>query len=215
MHELRISNARQWLAIAAAGAAVLSFQRSVRQRRKKQAQPGGSRGIYVGEAVTIRRAVPDVYRVWRRLDELPRFMTHLVSVTTLDRGLSRWVAKGPAGATVEWTARIVDEIENQLIAWQSVDGSAVDTAGSVRLVGDDRGTILRVRLQYDPPAGRAGAAVAWLWGEEPRMQVREDLRRFKQLMETGEIATTEGQPSGRRAAGRFGASRRAARTEAR
>jgi uncharacterized membrane protein len=142
------------------------------------------------------------------------FMSHLVSVTTLDGALSRWITKGPAGTTVEWEARIINDIENELIAWQSVEGSTVASAGSIRFTGDNRGTTVRVRLQYNPPAGKAGAAIASLFGEEPRVQVREDLRRVKQLLEAGEIATTEGQPAGRRGARRFSLSRRPAKTEA-
>jgi uncharacterized membrane protein len=195
-------NTQRWVTVIAAGAAMAYVIRNARDRSDTRAQLGGSRGILVDEAVTIKRPVSDVYRFWQRFDEFPRFMTHLVSVTTLGGGLSRWVAKAPAGTTVEWNARVINEIENELIAWQSVEGSTIATAGSVRFTEDSRGTSVRVRLQYNPPAGKAGAAVARLFGEEPRLQVREDLRRFKQLMETGEIATTEGQSSGRRGAGR-------------
>jgi uncharacterized membrane protein len=209
-----ISNAQRWLAIVVAGVAAAYVLRNVRERADTRTQLGGSRGILVDEAVTIRRPVADVYQFWRRFDEFPRFMSHLVSVTTVDGGLSRWVARGPAGTTVEWDARIINEIENELIAWQSVEGSTVATAGSVHFTGDSRGTMVRVRLQYNPPAGKAGAAVAWLFGEEPGSQVREDLRRVKQLMETGEIATTQGQPTGQRAVRRFRVTRRPARAEA-
>ena len=210
----QIRNAQRWVAILGAGVAVVYVLSRARPRTDTRTQLGGSRGILVNAAITIRREVSDVYQFWRRFHDFPRFMSHLVSVTTLDGGLSRWIAKGPAGTTVEWDARIINEIENELIAWQSVEGSTVATAGSVRFTGDNRGTHVRVRLQYSPPAGRAGAAVAWLLGEEPHAQVREDLRRVKQLLEAGEIATTEGQPVGRRAARHFSLSRRQARTEA-
>jgi uncharacterized membrane protein len=99
---------------------------------------------------------------------------------------------------VEWDARIINEIDNKVIGWQSLEGSTVSTAGSVNFDVTPHGTRVTVHLQYNPPAGRLGAAVAWLFGEEPNVQVREDLRRLKQLFETGEIATTAGQPSGRR-----------------
>jgi uncharacterized membrane protein len=190
-----IRNAQRWVAIIAAGVAAAYVLRNVRRRADTRTELGGSRGILVDEAVMIRRPVADVYQFWRRFEDFPRFMSHLVLVTTVDGGPSRWVARGPAGMTVEWDARIINEIENELIAWQSVEGSTVATAGSVHFTGEGRGTIVRVRLQYNPPAGKAGAAIAWLFGEEPRAQVREDLRRVKQLMETGEIATTEGQPT--------------------
>ena len=208
MEEANIRNAQRWLAAVAVGAVAAYAFRSHRRGSDTRAQLGGSRGILIDEAVTIGRPLADVYQFWRRFDEFPRFMTHLVSVTPLEGELSRWVAKGPAGMTVEWNARIINDIENELIAWQSIEGSTVATAGSVRFDSDVRGTAVRVRLQYNPPAGKAGAAIAWLFGEEPRLQVRDDLRRVKQLMETGEIATTEGQPSGRAPAGRLAARRR-------
>jgi uncharacterized membrane protein len=160
-------------------------------------QLGGRRGIHVDESVTINRPVGEVYRFWRTLENLPQFMQHLESVTTRDQGVSHWVARGPAGTRVEWDARIVNEVENQVIGWQSLEGSTVATAGSVNFDETPHGTQVRVHLQYNPPAGKLGAAVAWLFGEEPTLQVRDDLRRFKSLMEAGEIPTTDGQPSGR------------------
>jgi uncharacterized membrane protein len=123
-----------------------------------------------------------------------------VAVAVREEGLSHWVARGPGGMHVEWDARIINEIDNRLIAWQSVEGSTIATAGSVNFDETAHGTRVRVHFQYSPPAGRLGAAIAWVFGEEPRLQVNEDLRRFKQLLETGEIPTTEGQPSGRSAA---------------
>ena len=211
MEEADFSNAQRWFAAVVVGAVATYAFRNYRRGSDTRAQLGGSRGILVDGTVTISRPLSDVYQFWRRFEDFPRFMTHLVSVTRRDGDLSRWIAKGPAGMTVEWEARVINEIENELLAWQSVEGSTVATAGSVRFNSDVRGTTVRVRLQYNPPAGKAGAAIAWLFGEEPRLQVRDDLRRVKQLMETGEIATTEGQPSGR--AGRFGGKRRMARAE--
>jgi uncharacterized membrane protein len=99
---------------------------------------------------------------------------------------------------VEWDARIINEIDGRLLAWQSLEGSEVSTAGSVNFRETPRGTEVRVHLQYSPPAGRLGAAVARLLGEEPTVQIHDDLRRFKQLIETGEIPTTKGQPLGGR-----------------
>ena len=213
MDEADLRNAQRWLALVAIGAIATYAFRSHRRGSDTRTQLGGSRGILVDEAITISRPLADVYQFWRRFEEFPRFMTHLVSVTRRDGDLSHWMAKGPAGMTVAWTARIINDMENELIAWQSVEGSTVATAGSVRFASDIRGTAVRVRLQYNPPAGKAGAAIAWLFGEEPRLQVREDLRRVKQLMETGEIATTEGQPSGR-VTGWFGGKRRMTSAEA-
>ncbi|MGH9159205.1 MAG: SRPBCC family protein [Vicinamibacteraceae bacterium] len=160
---------------------------------------GGPRGIVVAYATTVNRPVADVYRFWRGFENLPRAMRHLESVTLLDDTRSHWVARGPAGTRVEWDATIVNEVENKVIGWRSLEHADVSSAGSVnvRQAPGGRGTELRVRLQYAPPAGRAGAWIGWLAGEEPSLQIREDLRRVKQLLEAGEIATTEGQPAGR------------------
>jgi uncharacterized membrane protein len=158
----------------------------------------GAAGIHVEEAVTVNRPLADVFRFWRNFENLPAFMKHLESVSEREAGISHWVARGPSGMRVEWDARIINEIDNKLIGWQSLDGSTIATAGSVNFRESPRGTEVRVHLQYNPPAGRLGAAVAWLFGEEPTLQVREDLRRFKQLIETGEIPTTDGQPRGGR-----------------
>lgn len=163
-----------------------------------RSQLGGSAGIHVEESVSINKPVAEVFRFWRNLENLPRFMNHLESVAMREEGVSHWVAKGPGGMSVEWDARIINEIDNKLIGWQSLEGSMVSTAGSVNFRETNRGTDVRVHLQYNPPAGKLGAAVARLLGEEPGTQIREDLRRFKQLMETGEIPTTHGQPRGGR-----------------
>jgi uncharacterized membrane protein len=162
---------------------------------------GGARGIHVEDSVTINRPIAEVYRFWRNFENLPRFMQHLESVSTRDAGISHWVAKGPAGMTVEWDARIINEIDNRLIGWQSLEGSTISTAGSVNFDETEHGTRVRVHLQYSPPGGKLGAAIAWLFGEEPHRQIRDDLRRFKALLEAGEIPTIAGQPSGRTHAG--------------
>jgi uncharacterized membrane protein len=124
-------------------------------------------------------------------------MQHLEGVRA-EGSRSHWVACGPLGHRVEWDAEIITDSVNELIGWRSLPGSEVDTAGSVhfRELPEGRGTEVRVSLKYDPPAGKLGAAVARLFGASPQSQVREDLRRFKQFMETGEIPTTAGQPRG-------------------
>ncbi len=160
---------------------------------------GGARGVHVEQVATINRPPEELYQFWRRFEQLPSFMQNLVSVKTLDSRRSHWAAKGPAGRTVEWDAEIINEVPNELIGWRTLDDADVVSAGSVRFkpaVGG-RGTEVRVRLQYEPPLGRVGSAVAWMFGQEPNQTIQEDLRRFKQLMETGEVATTEGQPRGR------------------
>jgi uncharacterized membrane protein len=148
-------------------------------------QLGGTAGILVDESITINKPVAEVYRFWRNFENLPKFMKHLDSVATREAGVTHWVACGPAGMKVEWDARIINEIDNKLIGWQSLEGSMISTAGSVNFSETEYGTDVCVRLQYNPPAGKLGAAVASLFGEEPNVQINEDLHRFKQLMETG------------------------------
>jgi uncharacterized membrane protein len=154
-------------------------------------QLGGTAGIHVEEFILIQKPLGEVFRFWRNFENLPTFMNHLESVSVREEGTSHWVAHGPAGVKVEWDARIINEIHHKLIAWQSLEGSMVSTAGSVNFRRTHRGTEVRVKLQYNPPAGKLGAAVAWLFGEEPNVQIQEDLRRFKQLMETGTVPATE------------------------
>ncbi|HUF36594.1 MAG TPA: SRPBCC family protein, partial [Gemmatimonadales bacterium] len=151
---------------------------------------GRGEGIRVEQAVTIERPREEIYRFWRNFENLPRFMDHLESVHVLDEQRSHWVAKGPAGTRAEWDAEIHNEIPDDLIAWRSLPGSEVDQAGSVHFVPVAGGTEVRVVLRYDPPAGKLGAAVARLFGEDPSHQVAEDLRRFKQVLEAGEVAVT-------------------------
>lgn len=166
------------------------------------ARPGSgaqSRATTVEKSVTVNRAPEELYRFWRNFENLPRFMGHLQSVRVLDDRRSHWVAKAPAGTSVEWDAEIVDERPNEMIAWRSTGNSDVENAGTVqfRFAPGGRGTEVRVHLEYNPPAGLLGVGIAKLFGEEPAQQVEGDLRRFKHLMEAGEIPTTEGQPSGR------------------
>jgi uncharacterized membrane protein len=141
--------------------------------------------------------VEEVYAFWRDLRNLSRFMMHVELVTTSgDR--SHWIVKGPAGTTVEWDAEITEERPNELLAWRSLPGSQIENSGSVRFkkAPADRGTEVHVSLQYEPPAGKAGAALAKLFGEEPTQQLTDDLRRFKQVMETGEVVLSDGSLGG-------------------
>lgn len=151
-------------------------------------------GIKVDRVITIDAPAKKLYQTWRKLDNLPSFMSHLESVTT-EGDVSHWVAKGPMGVRVEWDAEVINDKENELIAWKSLEGSTVDNAGSVHFTPapGGRGTQVRVILKYDPPAGKAGAFLAKLFRRAPEQEVKDELRRFKQLMETGEIATTHGQ----------------------
>jgi uncharacterized membrane protein len=156
-------------------------------------------GIKVEKNVIVNRPAPEVYRFWRNFENLPRFMDHLESVTVIDETRSHWVAKAPAGTRVEWDAVIHNEVEDELIAWRSLPGSDVRNAGSVhfRPVGDGNQTEVRVVLSYEPPAGRVGAAVARLFGEEPSKQIEDDLRRFKQVIEGVEVPGNSKQPAAR------------------
>jgi uncharacterized membrane protein len=146
---------------------------------------GEDYGIHVDEAIVIARPAAEVYRFWRNFENLPPFMRHLESVAIREEGISHWVAKGPAGTTVAWDARVINDVDNRLIGWQSLEGSTIATAGSVHFDEVDRGTRVRVRLQYNPPAGRLGDAVARLFGEDPGQTIREDLGRLKQMLEGG------------------------------
>ncbi len=156
-------------------------------------------GIKVERSLTIAKPVAEVFNFWRNFENLPRFMNYLEKVEVTGERTSRWVAKAPIDLQVEWEAEITEERQNELIAWRSLPGSEVENSGSVRFKSapGDRGTEIIVNLEFQPPGGSAGAAVARLFGKHPDLQVREDLRRFKQIMETGETATVSGQPSGR------------------
>lgn len=146
-------------------------------------------GIRVDQSVIINKSPEELYRFWRNFENLPKFMWHLASVQMDDNRVSHWVARAPLGTSVSWKAEVINEIENRVIGWRSLPGSQVDNAGSVqfRPAANGHGTEVRVSLQYNPFGGYVGAAIAKLFGEEPNQQIREDLQRFKQLMETGEI----------------------------
>lgn len=155
-------------------------------------------GLKVERSVTIDRSPEELYRFWRDVENLPRFMAHLEAVTPLDDLRSHWVAKAPAGTRVEWDAEIHNEVENELIAWRSLPDSDVNNAGSVHFIplAGGRSTEVRVVLSYEPPAGRVGATIAKLFGEEPGQQVEDDLRRFKQVMESGTASAAAGGSGG-------------------
>lgn len=158
--------------------------------------------IAVQRAVTIGKPAEELYTFWRNFENLPRFMDHLESVRVQDGDgrRSHWVAKAPVGTSVEWDAEITEDEPGQRIAWRSLDGSTVPNEGRVefRAAPGDRGTEIHVSLTYRPPGGTLGAAVARLLGEDPGVQIGEDLRRLKRLLEVGAEPTTEGQPSARK-----------------
>jgi uncharacterized membrane protein len=156
------------------------------------------RGFVVSHTEVINRPPEDLYYFWLNFENLPKFMRHLVAVWGQNERRSHWVAKAPAGLTVEWDAEITRKVENELIAWRSLEGADVENTGQVHFerLPENRGTRVKVTLRYQPPGGKVGAAFAKLFGEAPDQQIAEDMRRFKQLMETGEIPSTEGQPVG-------------------
>ena len=154
--------------------------------------------VDVKAAVTVRKPRAEVYAFWWDLEGFPDFMSHLESVQLTGDRHSHWVATAPAGRTVEWDAEIVEERENELVAWRSLPGSDIRNEGRVRFVDapGDRGTEMHVELSYDAPGGAAGDLVAKLFGEQPEQQVKDDLRRAKQILETGEIMRSDGSPEG-------------------
>jgi uncharacterized membrane protein len=161
---------------------------------------GAPRGeIQVERSITVNRTPEELYSFWKELENLPRFMKHVEAVQRMGNGRSHWVVRAPLGGDVEWDAEITEDRPNELIAWQSLEGAEIENSGFVRFrpAPGERGTEVHVRLCYSAPGGAGGALLARLFGEEPEQQVRDDLRRFKQVMEAGEVPTTEGQPSGR------------------
>ena len=164
-------------------------------RNSENVSVPAERGTKVEKSVEINRPAAVLYDFWRNFENLPRIMNHLESVTvTGDR--SHWVAKAPAGSTVEWDAEIYNEKQGELIAWRTLEGSQVASAGSVRFEETTPGTTtVSVSLKYDPPGGKLGSIVAYIFGENPSRQIADDLQRFKQIME-GRGADAEGQQRG-------------------
>lgn len=159
------------------------------------------KGVRIDEAVTINRPRDEVYRFWRDLSNLAHFMERVESVNaTAGSNCSHWIAKGPGGKRMEWDAEIVNESENELIAWRSLDGSEVPNAGSVLFkdASGGRGTEVKLELQYVPPGGPVGAFIARLMNEDAARQIHNDLKRLKAQLETGIVPRTAGQSVGGR-----------------
>ena len=153
----------------------------------------------VGRTVTINRSAQELYDFWRNFENLTQFMDNVRSVETLDGGRSHWTIAGPAGTEVKFVSRITEDQPGRVIAWESEEGADVRNTGRIEFIdaAPGRGTMVRATITYDPPAGAIGRAVAKVLQREPNVQARRDLRRFKQLMETGEV-TSSASPSGRR-----------------
>jgi uncharacterized membrane protein len=150
-------------------------------------------GELIGRTVTINRPAEELYEFWRDFRNLPLFMDNIESVQILDGTTSHWKVKAPAGSTVEWNSRIVEDLPGEAIAWRSEEDASVPNSGRIEFkpTSNGRGTQVTATIVYDPPVGTLGKVVAKLFPREPNIQARRDLRRFKQLMETGEIPTSE------------------------
>ena len=150
-------------------------------------------GIHAKGTCIVNLPPDEVYSFWRKFENLPRFMRHLDAVHDMGEGRSHWKAKGPAGMKVEWDATIIADVPGEIITWRSLEGSDVDNAGAVRFerAAGGRGTIVKVNIEYAPIGGALGAAVAKLFGEEPEQQLDDDLRRFKQVLEVGEVVVSD------------------------
>lgn len=173
-------------------------------RQAAEDHPGAEPELseFVEASETIHVDPGDLYDFWKQFENLPRFMVHLESVTRLPGGGWKWIAKAPAGASVEWEADVTQDIPGRTIAWRSRPGSQIANEGVVEFTEapGDRGTELRVRLMYEPPAGQLGVVVARMFGEEPRQQIRDDLARLKRLIEVGDIPLVfHGQARGEQA----------------
>jgi uncharacterized membrane protein len=170
-----------------------------RRRDDPRRALSGHRGVRIDESVTVQASPSALFAFWRNPEHLPKVFPHLTKVEALDAERSRWTLRGPMGVPVSWDARIVNEIPHEKIGWESLPGADVASAGSVTFRPLMRGgTEIRVVMQYDPPAGKLGASLAWLLGRNPSADVRESLRALKRTIETGETPTTEGQPAGAR-----------------
>ena len=152
-----------------------------------------SHGVALRATITVNKPAAEVYRFWRHLENHPRFMQHIESVVSTNGKRSHWVAKAPLPVPIEWDADIVAERENAMLSWRSLPGADVENAGTVRFreLPNGRGTEVRVRLEYAPPGGVVGVTVANLFKTLTEQQLKEDLRRFKQIIETGETPTAD------------------------
>ena len=192
-----------------AGAAVLFAARNMMRSHRRIIEPEDAprrtwrrkgrwrEGIFAGRTITVNRPREEVYARWRDFAIFPNFMENVRSVTPLDQTRSRWVVEGPAGSTVEFETKIVEDRPNELIAWESDENAQVRNSGRVsfRDAPGGRGTEIEAVIAYDPSGGAVGRVAAKLFQRGPGVQTRRELRRFKQLMETGEIATAASRPA--------------------
>jgi len=191
--------------LAATGAVIGAFTVDVIDGvRLSRASSNGSeesereQPVRVTAAITVRRDREELYAHWRDFESFPTFMAHIEEVRSTAPTRSHWKARGPMGMTAEWDAEITDDVRGERISWRSVEGSKIDNSGTVRFVQApaDQGTEIHIEMSYDPPAGAVGATIAKLLGEEPAIQIKDDLRRFKQIVEAGEVVRSGGSPEG-------------------
>ncbi len=186
---------------AVAGALAADLVDSIKLSRGDEpaaAQEQQAQSMHLKAATTVRRDRDELYAFWRDFERFPQFMAHLEEVSATEPGRSHWKAKGPLGTKVEWDAQITADVPGEQISWRSLEGAKVDSSGTVRFVPapGDQGTEVHIEMRYEIPGGSLGALIAKLLGEEPAMQIKDDLRRFKQIVETGEIARSDGSPEG-------------------
>ncbi len=205
-HRVRASTA---LALVA-GITALDVITAVQLRPRPRHGRGFARGflgtrrgpseLYIEKSVIVAKPPEECYRFWRTLENLPHFMSDLDSVRPLDAKRSHWVLRGPGATRIEWDAEITEDRPNERLAWRTVNGAAVRHAGAVHFSAapGGRGTLVRVTMHYSPVGGRMSRALARVLGHDPDSKVKEDLRHLRQMLETGEIPTTRGQPVGRR-----------------
>jgi uncharacterized membrane protein len=184
---------KKGVALATAGAGSLLAYRKARSQPQNSSDSAGS-------IFRLNASAADAYQLWRDFKRLPRFMAHLESVRVLDERRSQWTANGPGDAKISWNAEITDDQPGRRIAWRSLPGSDISTSGSVEFQDEPlgRGSLIRARVQYANPLGAAGRALVTAMGKNPNFVLKEDLRRFKALLETGESPTTVGQTHGPR-----------------
>jgi uncharacterized membrane protein len=199
---LRSRSERPVRTLTATGAVVGAFAAdvvdSVRLSRANGSEPAQEPPLHLKATITVRRDADALYAFWRDFERFPSFMAHLEEVRSSGPDRSHWTARGPLGMTAEWDADVTEDVQGERISWRSAEGSKIENSGTVRFVAApaDQGTEVHVELRYAIPGGAIGATLARLFGEEPAMQVKDDLRRFKQIVETGEVARSDGSPEG-------------------
>ncbi|HEY0345564.1 MAG TPA: SRPBCC family protein [Solirubrobacteraceae bacterium] len=188
--------------LAATGAVIGAFAADLLDGLKLSREPGGDGSqdepLEVHGAITVRRHPDEVYAFGHDIERFPSFMAHLEEVRITGGGRSQWTVRGPLGMNVSWDVEITEDVPGERISWRSVEGSKVDGSGTVKFIPAPagQGTEVHLELRYDVPGGGVAAMMAKLFGEHPEMQLKDDLRRFKQIMETGEVVRSDGSPEG-------------------